>query len=162
MVTVVGIIISTADSFLLVPATTFMKDIYQTYINPNAAEKKIVFLSRLLVLAFGIIAYIVSLAFAESTTVFEKALYAFTIYGSAITPSLIAALFWKGATKQGAIASILSGILITLVWGEVIIGRFKDKLPEALTSLDAVLPAITVSVLALFIVSRLTQKPKQS
>ena len=162
MVTVVGIIISTADSFLLVPATTFMKDIYQTYINSNASEKKVVFLSRVLVLAFGVIAYLVSLAFAESTTVFEKALYAFTIYGSAITPSLIAALFWKGATKQGAIASILSGILVTLVWGEVIIGRFKDKLPEVLTNLDAVLPAITVSVLALFIVSRLTQKPKTS
>ena len=162
MVTVVGIIISTADSFLLVPATTFIKDIYQTHINPNASEKKIVFLSRILVLVFGIIAYLVSLAFAESTTVFKKALYAYTIYGSAITPSLIAALFWKGATKQGAIASILSGILITLVWEEVIIGRFEDKFPELLTSLDAVLPAITVSVLALFIVSRLTQKPKAS
>jgi len=41
MITVVGIIISTADSFLLVPATTFIKDIYLNYINPRASEKKI-------------------------------------------------------------------------------------------------------------------------
>jgi len=96
MITVVGIIISTADSFLLVPATCFIRDIYMNYINPKASEKRVIFLSRIMVLTFGIIAWLVSLAFAESTTVFEKALYAFTIYGSAITPCLVAALFWKG------------------------------------------------------------------
>ena len=61
MTTIVGIIISTADSFLLVPATTLMRDVYLNYVNPNADEKKIVLLSRLLVLGLGIVAYIVSL-----------------------------------------------------------------------------------------------------
>jgi len=155
LVTVVGIIISTADSFLLVPATTFIRDIYLTHINPEAKEKKIVFLSRFLVLAFGITAYLVSLAFAESTTVFRKALYAYTVYGSAVTPCLVAALFWKGATKQGAIASIASGTVVTLAWEEM---AFIKKLPAFLSELDAVLPAITISVAALIIVSLLTQK----
>ena len=86
MTTIVGIIISTADSFLLVPATTLMRDVYLNYINPNADEKKIVLLSRLLVLALGIVAYIVSLGFAKSAGFFERALYAYTIYGAAITP----------------------------------------------------------------------------
>ncbi|NQT81757.1 sodium:solute symporter family protein [bacterium] len=156
LVTVVGIIISTADSFLLVPATTFIKDIYLTYINPRAKEKRIVFLSRLLVLVFGIIAYLVSLAFAESKTVFQKALYAYTVYGSAITPCLVAALFWKGATKQGAIASIASGTLVTLAWEET--GFIRGLLPASISGLDAVLPAITISVAALIIVSLLTKK----
>ena len=156
LTTVVGIIISTADSFLLVPATTFMKDIYLTYINPGAKDKKIVFLSRLLVLAFGAIAYLVSLAFAESTTIFEKALYAYTVYGAAITPCLVAALFWKGATRQGAVASILSGTVTTLLWEQFIFE--KDSLPALISDLKAVLPAITVSVAALIIVSLLTRK----
>jgi len=154
MITVVGIIISTADSFLLVPATTFIKDVYQAYINPKANEKKIVFMSRLMVLTFGVIAWLVSLAFAESTTVFEKALYAFTVYGSAITPCLVAALIWKGATKQGAISSILAGTVTTLLWEEVI----KGHLPAEIAKLDAVLPAITLSVICLIVVSLLTQK----
>jgi Na+/proline symporter len=157
MITVVGIIISTADSFLLVPATTFIKDIYQAHINPKASEKRFVFMSRLMVLSFGIIAWLISLAFAESTTVFEKSLYAFTVYGSAITPCLVAALFWKGATKSGAITSILAGTITTLLWGEVI----KDRLPAQVAELDAVLPAITLSVICLIVVSLLTQK-KQS
>ncbi|HLB72781.1 MAG TPA: sodium:solute symporter family protein [Sedimentisphaerales bacterium] len=154
MITVVGIIISTADSFLLVPATTFIKDIYQTYINPKAGERRIVFMSRLMVLTFGVIAWLVSLAFAESTTVFEKALYAFTVYGSAVTPCLVAALFWKGATKQGAISSILAGTVTTLLWEEVI----KGHLPAEIAKLDAVLPAITLSVICLIVVSLLTQE----
>ena len=153
MITVVGIIISTADSFLLVPSTTFIKDIYLNYINPKASEKRIVFMSRLMVLTFGIIAWLVSRVFSESTTVFEKALYAFTVYGSAITPCLVAALFWKGATKQGAISSILAGTITTLIWEEII----KGHLPHEVAKLDAVLPAITLSVISLIVVSLLTK-----
>ncbi len=154
MITVVGIIISTADSFLLVPSTTFIKDIYLNHINPRASEKRIVFMSRLMVLTFGIIAWVVSRVFSESTTVFEKALYAFTVYGSAITPCLVAALVWKRATKAGAISSILAGTVTTLLWEEVI----KAHLPEELAKLDAVLPAIALSVFALIVVSLLTKK----
>ena len=157
MTTIVGIIISTADSFLLVPATTLMRDIYLNYINPNVNEKKIVLLSRLLVLILGIIAYIVSLGFAKSEGFFERALYAYTIYGAAITPSLVAALFWKGATKAGAISSILTGTLTTLIWKES--SFIQNIIPDNVYSnMDEVLPAITLSVLSLVIVSFITKK----
>jgi len=120
MITVVGIIVSTADSFLLVPATCFINDVYSTYINPKANQKKVILISRLMVVVFGVIAYLVTHAFAETTGFFKKALYAYTIYGSAITPTLVAALFWKRATKQGAIASILAGTIVALAWAELI------------------------------------------
>ena len=158
MITVVGIIISTADSFLLVPSTTFIKDIYLNHINPKASEKRIIFMSRLMVLTFGIIAWLVSRVFSESTTVFEKALYAFTVYGSSITPCLVAALFWKRATKVGAISSILAGTITTLLWEEVI----KGHLPAEMAKLDAVLPAITLSVICLIVVSLCTNNKKQA
>jgi Na+/proline symporter len=154
LVTIVGIIISTADSFLLIPATCVISDIYLNYLNPKAEEKKAVFLSRLLVLALGIVAYFVSLAFAESTTIFHRAMYAYTVYGAAITPCLVAALFWKGATKYGAIASIIAGTATTLIWS----GIDKGNLPAWACELDAVLPAISLSVLSLVGVSLLTGK----
>ncbi|NQT13365.1 MAG: sodium:solute symporter family protein [Planctomycetes bacterium] len=155
MVTVVAVIVSTADSFLLVPATTVINDVYLTYVNPKADQKKIVRLSRWMVVVFGVSAYLVSLAFAESTGFFEKALYAFTIYGASITPSLVAAIVWKRATKAGAITSILAGTVVSLVWSEVDIVR--DALPPSIAELDAVLPAITVSVACLVVVSLLTK-----
>jgi SSS family transporter len=156
MITIVGIIISTADSFLLIPATCIIRDVYLNYINPKAPEKKVVFLSRLLVLVLGIIAYLVSRSFAQSTTIFKRAMYAYTIYGAAITPCLVAALFWKGATKQGAIASILAGTIVSLAWSEM--DFIRNILPIWTFKLDAVLPAITASGLALVCVSLLTRK----
>jgi SSS family transporter len=156
MVTVVGIIVSTADSFLLVPATCFINDVYSTYINPKASQKKVIFISRLGVVVFGVIAYLVTHAFAETTGFFKKALYAYTIYGSAITPTLVAALFWKKATKQGAIASILSGTIVALAWAEM--DFIRNALPAWASGLDAVLPAITTSVIILILVSLLTSR----
>ena len=157
MTTIVGIIISTADSFLLVPATTLIRDVYLNYVNPHADEKKIVLLSRLLVLGLGIIAYIVSLGFAKSAGFFERALYAYTIYGAAITPSLVAALFWKGATKAGAVASIVTGTVTTLLWKEATF--IRDIIPANIyNNMDEVLPAITLSVVSLVAVSLATKK----
>ena len=155
MVTVVAIIISTADSFLHVPATSVVNDLYLPYINPQASQKQIIRVSRLLVVFFGVIAFIVTLLFSESTGFFQKALYAYTIYGASVTPSLVAALIWKRATKQGAVASICSGAIVTLLWSEVDVVR--ASLPAAFAGLDAVLPAIAVSVSMLVGVSLLTR-----
>jgi Na+/proline symporter len=171
MVTVVAIIVSTAESFLLIPATTFIRDVYMTYINPKASERRVVFFSRLLVLVFGVVGYIVTLMFSERTGFFKKAMYAYTIYGAAITPCLVAALFWKKATWQGAIASIVSGTVMSLGWSEAFFTRFflspqtcgkiAGQIPEWVRQLDAVLPAITASVIALVVVSLLTAKKEK-
>jgi Na+/proline symporter len=158
MITIVGIIISTADSFLLIPATTLVRDIYLNHVNPKASERRKVFLSRLLVLVLGVIAYLVSLSFAQSTTVFKRAMYAYTIYGAAITPCLVAALFWKRATGAGAILSIAAGTITALTWSEL---QSRNILPGWAGELDAVLPAIVLSVIALVGVSLLTGKRPQ-
>jgi Na+/proline symporter len=155
MVTVVGIIISTADSFLHVPATCVVNDLYLPYINRNASQKQLVWVSRLSVIVFGVVAYIVTLLFSESTSFFQKALYAFTIYGASVTPTLVAALVWNRATKEGAIASICCGAVVTLVWNEAV--DLRTRLPSAFADLEAVLPAIVVSVSMLVAVSLMTR-----
>jgi Na+/proline symporter len=156
MITIVGIIISTADSFLLIPATCLIRDVYLNYIRPKSSEKRTILLSRVLVLSLGVVAYLVSLSFAYSTTIFEKAMYAYTIYGAAITPCLAAALFWKRATTAGAIASIVGGTVTTLAWSSLTFGASGPF--KWLAELDAVLPAITVSVLGLIVGSLLTRR----
>ena len=168
MVTVVAVIVSTAESFLFIPANTIIQDIYKVYINTKASEKKILFFSRLFVLIFGVVGYLVTLMFSESTGFFKKAMFAYTIYGAAITPCLVAAIFWKRATRQGAVTSIVCGAVISLCWKEAFFTRYflsaqtfsslAAKIPEWVKALDAVLPAITVSVIALIVVSLLTAK----
>ena len=67
----------------------------------------------------------------------------------------MAALFWKGATKQGASASILTGTVTTLLWKEA--GFIRYIIPaNVYNNMDEVLPAITLSVVSLVVVSLLT------
>ena len=79
------------------------------------------------------------------------ALLAYTIYGAGITPALIAAFFWRRATAAGAMSSILSGTVVTLLWY-----KFQNQL-GSWGVVDAVVPAIVVSLLMLVAVSLLTR-----
>jgi SSS family solute:Na+ symporter len=149
LTTIMAIIVSTAISYLLVPATALVRDLYQRFINPKASEKKLVWLLRSLVVALGAIAFVIS---TYSEKFLEVALRAYTIYGTGITPSLVAALTWKRATAQGAVSSIAIGVAATLIWE---FGGFG-----ASTGVDPVIPAITLSVLMLVIVSLITPPPR--
>ena len=153
--TMMAIIVSTADSFLLIPATNLTRDVYSRYINPGASEKQILLISRGLVLGLGIIAF---LLVSQFKTVLNAAFTAYNIYGTSITPALLAAFLWKRATKQGAIASIITGASVTIIW--------TYFLPDwdGFTSLNPFLqeltyPAAGLSVLALVVGSLLTPAP---
>lgn len=150
MTTIMAVIVSTAISYLLVPATALVRDVYQRFINPRASERKLVWLLRGVVVGLGIIAYVIS---TYSERFLEVALRAYTIYGTGVTPSLVAALVWKRATAPGAITSIITGVATTLIWEFGGLG--------ASTGIDPVIPAIILSVLALVVVSLLTPPPSR-
>ncbi|MCH7527142.1 MAG: sodium:solute symporter family protein [Planctomycetes bacterium] len=153
----VAIIVSTADSFLLVVSTSVVRDIYHRFLNPNASPKRLVFASRLAVIALGLIAYGVSLT---SDQFLEVALWAYTVYGASITPALIATFFWKRATSSAAAASIACGTVVTITWS--LLQKYDVFADSAWQNVDAVIPAITASILALVVISLLTHKPDPS
>ncbi len=150
MTTIMSVIVSTAISYLLVPATALVRDIYQRFINPQASDKSLVWLLRGLVVALGVVAYVIS---TYGQGFLNVALRAYTIYGTGVTPSLVAALTWKRATAAGAVTSIVTGVGVTLLWE---FGGLGES-----TGVDPVLPAITVSVISLVAVSLLTPPPSR-
>ena len=150
MTTIMAIIVSTAISYLLVPATAIVRDVYQRFINPQAPERKLVWLLRGFVLALGGIAYVISTYSERFLTV---ALRAYTIYGTGVTPSLVAALVWKRATAIGSVASIITGVATTLIWE---FGGYGES-----TGVDPVIPAIALSVAVLILVSLMTAPPNR-
>ena len=156
--TMMAIIVSTADSFLLIPATNLTRDVYQRYININASEKQIIFISRILVLILGVIAY---LLVSQFKTVLNAAFTAYNIYGASLTPALLAAFLWKRATKEGAVASIITGATVTIVWTYFLPswGGFSNLHPflQELTY-----PAAGLSVIILIVVSLLTPAPSKA
>ncbi len=65
-------------------------------------------------------------AFGEVRALFWFVLFAWSGLGAAFTPVVLAALFWKGATRQGAIAGMVVGFLVTVVWVVVFKADFYD------------------------------------
>ncbi len=143
---IVAIIVSTADSFLLVPSTNIIRDIYQRFINPQASQKKIVLYSRIVVVLLGIIAFVQVRFF---TTILEMAIYAYTVYGVGITPALMAAFFWKRATAAGGVSSIAAGMITTILW----------KVLGNPWGVPTVYPPLILSLSCLIFVSLLTPAP---
>ena len=151
---VVAIIISTANSFLLVPATNVVRDIYQRFINPDLPDKKMIFFSRVVVVVLGIISFSLISFFPR---ILDAAYAAYTVYGAGITPALIAVFFWKRATVSGGVLSILGGLSMTVVWE--VMNKFLGHLP---LGIPAVYPALLCSLVLLFGVSLLTPKPPEN
>lgn len=109
-------ILSTADSQLLVVASTFARDLYEKVIagKREIDEKKKLYLSRLVVVVSGIIA--LCLAYIAQDLVFWLVLFAWGGLGAAFGPALILSLFWKRATKAGIFTGMAAGAIITIVW----------------------------------------------
>jgi SSS family solute:Na+ symporter/sodium/proline symporter len=146
MAAIVAVIVSTADSFLLVPATNLVRDVVQRFIAPDMSQRQVVLWSRVAVVVLGAVAY-VQIQFFDR--VLEMALYAYTMYGVGLTPALMAAFFWKRATPAAGVASIAAGMIVTLVWE--IAGQPGD--------LATVYPALIASLSCLVLVSVFTAPP---
>ena len=146
-------IISTANNWLFSPATNLVNDIYLRYMVPSASNKKILIVSRLMVVLLGLWALYQS---QHIQSVLKKSLYAYTIYSAALTPVILAAFFWKRATAQAAVASIAAGTAVTISWDTAFV---HSHLPTILAERDAIFPALLASLLCLVIVSLATPRP---
>lgn len=143
-------IMSTADSQLLVAASAVVRDVYDRIIKKGKQipQKKLVLYSRLVVLLLVVVALIFGLLAQE--LVFWLVLFAWAGLGAAIGPTSILALYWKGTTKAGIIAGLLTGTGVTIIWYYIPV--LKDNLYE-------LIPAFFLGLLATWLVSLFTQKP---
>ena len=149
-------IISTANNYLFSPATNLVNDVFVRYLSPGASNKRILIVSRLMVVFLGLWALYQSL---HTESVLKKSLYAYTIYAAALTPVILAAFFWRRATAAGAVASIAAGTVITIFWDTPFI---HHHVPSIVSDRDAIFPALVASLLCLFVVSLLTAPPNSA
>ena len=142
-------ILSTADSQLLVVASTFVHDIYEKVLRKNKLieEADKLKLSRIVVILSGIAAII--LAYIAQDLVFWLVLFAWGGLGASFGPALILSLYWKRTTKAGIVAGMIAGTLITIVW--------KLWLKEP-TGIYELIPAFFGAVLVIVFVSLFGKK----
>ena len=148
MAAIMAAIMSTADSLLLQTGSVASRDIYQRFINKHASERQMVWVARGLVLAIGIVGYII--AVLEPPTVFAIVVFTTSVLGSAFLPSYVCAVWWRKANAPGAIASMVSGASIAFGWE-------LAALAEP-TGLHPMLAGIVCSTTAMIVVSLATQR----
>jgi SSS family solute:Na+ symporter/sodium/proline symporter len=146
-------VVSTASNYLFSPATNLVEDVFVRYISPSASNKQILIVSRLAVVLLGIWALYQAL---YAPSIFEKMLWAYTIYSAALTPVVLAAFYSKRVTAWGAVAAIAAGTVVTLLWG---LPGVRGLFPTILAERDAIFPALFVSVTAMIVVSLFTPAP---
>jgi SSS family solute:Na+ symporter/sodium/proline symporter len=156
-----AVVLSTAMNYLLSPTTNIIRDIYQSVMGRSADEKKVVWMQKGFVVVLGVLAYLMALG---SKSVLETSYLAYSLYGAAITPALLAALAWRRATRAGGLWSIITGTVVVVVHG-VTLKVFENVAPQYVIDGDLfgvpiLYPGLVVSVLTLVIVSLLTPAPK--
>ncbi len=104
----VAIVLSTGNTFLLIPSTNVSRDIYQRFINPDASESAMLLVQRASIVAFGALGLVLITQF---DSILAMALYAYSLVGASLTPALLAAFLWKRVTAQGGVACIGGGLL---------------------------------------------------
>ncbi len=147
-------VVSTASNYLFSPATNLVNDIFVRYISPDASNKRVIIVSRLAVVLLGCWALYQAI---YAPSILEKMLWAYTIYSAALTPVVLAAFYSKRVTAWGAVAAILAGTVITLVWD---LPAVKSLFPPILAQREAIFPALFVSVIAMAAVSMFTRAPR--
>jgi SSS family solute:Na+ symporter len=147
-------VISTANNYLFSPATNLIEDVFVRYIAPDASNKRVLIVSRLMVVLLGIWALYQAIG---TESVLQKALYAYTIYSAALTPVILAAFYWRRANAAGAISAIAAGTVVTVFWDTAFV---HQHLPAAVAERDAIFPALLAALVCLFGVSLLTKPPR--
>lgn len=111
---ILAAIMSTADSQLLVCASSVSKDIFKNLIKPDADDKKVLNISRLTVLAVALLAFLI--AWDPKSSIMGLVSDAWAGLGSAFGPAVVLALFWKRANLPGTVTGIVVGGLTVIIW----------------------------------------------
>jgi sodium/proline symporter len=145
-------IMSTADSQLLVATSSVVRDFYEKILHrgEEIPQQRLVLYSRIVVALLVIAALVVGLL-AEAL-VFWLVLFAWAGLGASFGPTSILALYWRGTTRAGVIAGLITGTAITFIW---------ELTPWLSSRLYELIPAFLGGLLATLIVSRLTRPPEE-
>jgi Na+/proline symporter len=99
--------------------------------------------------------------FGLQISVLRYSYFAYTMYGVAITPALLAALAWRRATRAGGVASIVSGAAMVIIL-DLVVPRFFPGVMQGGDpwGIPSIYPAGIVSIGMLIVVSLSTPKPR--
>ena len=142
---------STADSQLLASASAFASDVYKpVFRKGKASDKEMLWAGRFVVLAISVIAVLIA-SDPNSGTIMGLVENAWGLFGAAFGPAIMLSLFWKRFNFEGAIAGIVTGAVVDVLW----------LLCLSSTGIYEIIPGTIAGLIAAIIVSRCTKAPSE-
>jgi solute:Na+ symporter, SSS family len=173
MVTLLSAAMSTLSAQFHVQGTAIGRDVYET-VRGEKSKGSSVLIARLGIVAAVVIAVILGFKLPPSIIAVGTSMW-FGITAAAFLSMFVAALFWKRATKAGAIAGLVGGSLVSLFW--LLFGFKKSAeavgISQAITgkgviittlpwpTVDPIIMALPVAVILTVVVSLLTKPPEK-
>jgi sodium/proline symporter len=145
--------ISSADSYLIISASAFSKNIYHGLMKREATDREVLVMTRIALIIISIFAMIVALD--ENSVIFTVVSFAWAGFGATFGPVILFSLFWKRVTRSGAIAGMLTGGIMVFAW------KLLVRPLGGILNIYELLPAFVLSCVAIIIVSLLTEEPSK-
>jgi SSS family transporter len=140
---------STVDSLLIVAGSALAYDLYGSMLGKNASPRTRELVDRFGVAVVGAVPLVLLLSGVGEGELVQFIVLLFTaLMGASFFAPVVLGVFWRRATREGAIAAMLGGVGMTFLW--------KAIGPE---NIDPVLPGFLCSTLLLVVVSLATPRP---
>lgn len=153
MAGVLAATISSSDSYLLIAASAFSKNIFQGLIKKDATDKQVMRVSRITLVAVAVIGMIIALD--ENSVIFTLVSFAWAGFGATFGPLMLFSLFWKRINRAGAIAGMLTGGISVFVW------KLLLNPLGGVFAIYELFPAFLLSCAAIVAVSLMTKAPSK-
>lgn len=142
---------STADSQLLASASAFASDVYKPVIRKGrASDKEMLWAGRFVVLAISIVAVLIA-SNPNSGTIMGLVENAWGVFGAAFGPVILLSQFWRRFNFQGAVAGIVAGAVVDILWLALLKGF----------GLYEVIPGFVAGLIAAVVVTKATKAPEK-
>lgn len=146
---ILAAVMSTLSCQLLVCSSTLTEDFYKSFLRKNASQKELVWIGRLMVLLIAMLA--IWMAGNPESKVLGLVSYAWAGFGAAFGPLIILSLFWRRMTLNGALAGMIVGAIMVIVWKNFF----------SATELYEIVPGFICSLIAIVVVSLLDKVPAE-
>ncbi len=145
--------ISSSDSYLLIAASAFSKNLWQRLFHKEASDKEIMNVGRIALVIIAVLGAII--AMDENSVIFTIVSFAWAGFGATFGPLMLFSLFWKRTNEYGAIAGMISGAAMVFIW------NFLIKPIGGVFGIYELLPAFIISSVFIVVVSLMTREPSE-
>lgn len=144
---------STSDSQLLAASSSVSEDLIQGVFGIRLSKRAAMLAARLTVVAVSVLAVII--ARDPDSSVFNIVSFSWAGFGATFAPVMLLALFWKRATKPGAVAGMLTGGAMVFIW------KYLLKPIGGVWGIYELLPAFLLALIVNVTVSLASKKPEE-